>query len=220
MGSQKMSSGAFKKMMIGASKGHHSSVKALPHDIKKALKDMHATKYIYNDKLKVSKQEAVKIMKGLKERGLGHHMLTDASSYVHKEFRQEAAHQDTIKRENLANRAKEMAQERQAEAVKSQKTEPTKKTDTHQATAGATTQMAAQATPAVTPKTHSPQHAPTASVPHPTAPPPLTPTMPAGQFHHLPGHSIEAGPTSPTISAGSGIHTQKPPEETIDLAID
>ena len=182
--------------MINANKGHHSATKALPHDIKKALKDMHATKYIYNDKLKVSKQEAVKIMKGLKERGLGHHMMTDASSFVHKEFRQEEAHKETIQRENLASRAKEMAQERQAELAKSPKKE------THQATAGATTQMAAHAAPAATPR------------------PSVTTTVPPGQFRHQPSHPVEAKPTSPSITPGHGMQSQKPPEETIDLAID
>lgn len=188
LGTNKISGQAFRKMVTKAS-GHS---KFLSSDVKKALGDMKARKYLKDD-AKVSKQQAIQVMKGLRAKGLAHKVTSDATTYVHKGFRHEEMRQENIRKQNLVTRAKEIAEEHNAELAKSGKSE-------YKPVAGTQTPMARQAAPTALSHKLEPTH---------------TPIKPA----RTPNVAATTAP-APTTTSNKGLTIQKPPEETIDLAID
>lgn len=231
---QHVNNGAFKKMIVSAMKGHnHSAVKHgvtaanMPTAIKKAMHEIKvngvsASKYIHMDNgHKVTRHEAYQVMKGLKERGLAHHMqTTDTHHYVNRSFEHDHNIQEKIKSRNLEQRAKDMAQERNKASQKPDAA--------HGAQASALQHGSA------------PVHSAWSSAPH---------TKPGDQhgkhdqITHHPTNHIQVGHVtgspltgaewhaheapaklpdqmSPNHSGGGSISHSKPAEETIDLAID
>ncbi|MFA6475402.1 MAG: hypothetical protein WCV88_04355 [Patescibacteria group bacterium] len=116
LGPNKITGATFKKMLMDAH-GHHTM---MPLELKKAMTDLHAQKYLY-DKATVQKDQAVKIVKALKEKGLTHRITTTATDYVHSKFRQEEQVHENIKKQNLAEHAKEIATEKAKEVTQSSK---------------------------------------------------------------------------------------------------
>lgn len=85
------------------------------------------TKRFLNENTKVTRQQATKIMKSLKAAGLAHKVTSNATSYVNKSFAKEEHRQDMIKKQNVAERNKEISAEKAAEQVKTGKATPTAK---------------------------------------------------------------------------------------------
>lgn len=83
----------------------------------------------------VSKRDVVKVMQGLKKMGLGHHMnTTDASSFVHKQFRaieeetmstEKSPHELAVTKRRNLQRAQEAAAEQEAKLKKDTPNKPT-----------------------------------------------------------------------------------------------
>lgn len=111
----------FKKMVMQATgtKGYLSS------SVQKTVRQMGGDKYLKSN-AKVSRQQATKVMKALKEGGLAHKTGTTATKFVKQGFAKEERRQDTIKRQNIQGRAQEIANEKAA-------AEKGKTTGSHQA---------------------------------------------------------------------------------------
>jgi len=115
-----ISGSRLRKMVTQASgtKGYISS------SVQKHLSSTQEKRFLRDDS-KVTRQQAIRIVKGLKEAGLAHKITSDASGYVKKAFAKEEHRQEMIKKQNLAERNKEIAAEKAAEQNKAGKN-PTK----------------------------------------------------------------------------------------------
>lgn len=109
----KITGGTFRKMVMQASgtKGYLST------SVQKHLQATGSKRFL-KDNAPVTKQQAAKIMKGLKEEGLVHKVTSDATTYVKKGFAKEERRQEMIRKQNVGERAKEISAEKQAEAAK------------------------------------------------------------------------------------------------------
>jgi len=109
----KITGGTFRKMVMKASgtKGYLSS------SVQKHLQTTGGKRFL-KEGAPVTKQQATKIMKGLKERGLVSKVTSDATTYVKKGFAKEERRQEMIKKQNVGERAKEISAEKQAETAK------------------------------------------------------------------------------------------------------
>jgi hypothetical protein len=109
----KITGSTFRKMVMKASgtKGYLSS------SVQKHLQTSGGKRFL-KDHSVVTKQQATKIMKGLKEGGLVHKVTSDATTFVRKGFAHEERRQEMIKKQNVGERAKEISAEKQAEAAK------------------------------------------------------------------------------------------------------
>lgn len=103
----------FKKMVMQATgtKGYLSS------SVQKTVRQLGADKH-FKDNAKVSRMQATKVMKALKDAGLAHKAGTTATKYVNKSFAKEERRQDTIKKQNIQGRAQEIAAEKAAAQAK------------------------------------------------------------------------------------------------------
>lgn len=102
-----ISGSRLRKMVTQASgtKGYISS------SVQKHLSNTQEKRFL-KDGVKVTRQQATRIIKSLKEAGLTQKVTSDASSYVKKAFAKEEHRQEMIKKQNLAERNKEIATEK------------------------------------------------------------------------------------------------------------
>lgn len=97
----------FKKMVMQATgtKGYLSS------SVQKTVRQIGGDKYLKNN-TKVSRGQATKVMKALKDAGLAHKAGSTATKFVKQGFAREEHRQDMIKRQNIQGRAQEIAAEK------------------------------------------------------------------------------------------------------------
>lgn len=104
----------FKQMLMhaGHTKGYISA-SAKQHLQKTTLHTgTKASSILYNAHAHVSKADATKIIKELKAKGLAHGVVGSAQEYVRKAFKHEEVKQDLIKKQNVSERAQEIAAEK------------------------------------------------------------------------------------------------------------
>ena len=101
----------------------------LSDSVKKTIRGAKGDKLLKGN-TKVSRQQATKIIKALKDEGLAHKTNTTATKYVNRSFKREENRQEMIKKQNIGDRAKESAEEKAAQEAK------TGKNDNKKATAG------------------------------------------------------------------------------------
>lgn len=130
MGLANIDGNRFKKMIMSATgtKGYLSS------SVKNTLRAAGGEKLMKSG-VKVSRQQAAKVMRQLKNEGLAHKMDANATNYVNKSFAKEARRQDMIKKQNIQDRQKEIAAEKATETQSQAKTKSGGK-NTPQASAG------------------------------------------------------------------------------------
>lgn len=99
----------FKKMVMQATgtKGYLSS------SVQKTVRQIGGDKYLKNN-TKVSRVQATKVMKALKDAGLAHKASSTATKFVKQGFAKEEQRQEMIKRQNIQGRAQEIAAEKAA----------------------------------------------------------------------------------------------------------
>lgn len=98
-------------MKASGTKGYLSA------SVQKNLQATHSKRFL-KEGAPVTKQQATKIMKDLKAKGLARKVTSDATAYVKKGFAQEERRQEMIKKQNVGERAKEIYAEKQAEQAK------------------------------------------------------------------------------------------------------
>ncbi len=110
----------FKKMVMQATgtKGYLSS------SVQKTVRQIGGDKYLKNN-TKVSRGQATKVMKALKDAGLAHKAGSTATKFVKQGFAREEHRQDMIKHQNIQGRAQEVAAEK-AKAAGAQTTATSK----------------------------------------------------------------------------------------------
>lgn len=110
MGLSNIDGNRFKKMIMSATgtKGYLSS------SVKNTLRTAGGDKLMKSG-VKVSRQQATKVMRHLKNEGLAHKMDANATNYVNKSFAKEEHRQDLIKKQNIQDRQKEISAEKAAE---------------------------------------------------------------------------------------------------------
>lgn len=193
----------FKKMLQKA--GHTHGY--LSERVKKELRTTtlstggHASKVLHDDHARVHKRDAIKIIRGLKDKHMAHGVTTSAEKFVSNAIHHQATVEKNIAQGRKDDRVKELAQAHAAEMAKGHD----KSAKSGHSAPPKAVSLAAHSVAAV-------QHQPAATSPgmhHVTIP-----------FKHLSGHAAEVEPTNTNISPGGAIHNPKPSEEAIDLAID
>ncbi len=202
-------------MMVQAH-GHHTYI---PHEIKKAINELNLHAKV-RDTAHVSKHVAKEIMQKMHARGLTHHMMTSVDNYVNREFRKEYHRQETIKKQNLEQRQRDLAAERAAAANKKSNAQGLKDKNKPMASAlqgkSAPAHSAWSAAPV---KKAEPEHS-GHPVNHVQVGHITSSALTGAQWHaheapqHLPA---EMGPEH---HSGGSISSSHHEEETIDLAID
>lgn len=110
----------FKKMLQKA--GHTHGY--LSEKVKKELRTTtlrtggHASKILHDDHARIDKHDAIKIIRGLKDKHLAHGVTTSAEKFVSTAIHHQHAVEESIARQRKDDRVKELAQAHAAETAK------------------------------------------------------------------------------------------------------
>ncbi|MBI2415557.1 MAG: hypothetical protein HYV33_02730 [Candidatus Kerfeldbacteria bacterium] len=101
-----LSGATFKKLVQKATgtRGYLSS------SVQKSLRSDNNQKYL-NHGSTITRKQATKVIKALKDQGLAHKVTSDSTKYVKTAFAKEERRQENIKRQNVADRAQAIAAE-------------------------------------------------------------------------------------------------------------
>lgn len=201
----------FKQMLMhaGHTKGYISA-SAKQHLQKTTLHSgTKASSILHNAHAHVSKADATKIIKELKAKGLAHGIVGSAQEYVRKAFKHEEAKQAMIKKQNVNERAQEIAAEKAKETAATT-AKNTKGTIKPTKPASAPVRLATDSVSAV------------ASAPSGQSQRPTGPMMSAVSNMLTPKKSVTStvATEAPSLNPKNSIPLTAAREEVIDMAID